>query len=144
MPIPKFNSYGLLPPGLYAVSLTEIEKTFAFSPKRHDMIEKGLKPITQILLTLKNSTVFIGGSFVTTKLFPNDIDGYILTQLDSETFTNALSSQENWRMRYRVDLHPALIGTEGYGSRTYWEEWFGKTKEAPPKAKGMLKLSLRR
>ena len=144
MPIPKFNAYGLLPPGLHTSSLVEIEQSLAFSSKRQDMIETGLKPMIQSLLSIKISTIFIGGSFVTTKPSPNDIDGYVVTTLGSDAFQYIISTQERWRSRYRVDLHPALSDIGGYGSQAFWEEWFGNTKEIPPNAKGILKLVLRR
>ena len=77
------------------------------------------------------------------KLSPGDVDGYILTDLGSNAYLEVARRRDAWRAQYQMDLYPAAADIEGYGSQTFWEEWFGHTKDDPPIAKGIVKLSLK-
>jgi hypothetical protein len=144
MTIPRFNAYGLLPPGFHLATMTELQKQLGFSPKRHSLIEEGLKHVAQQLLAIRIRYLFIGGSFVTDKLSPDDLDGYVLAPLGSSAYRGIVERQEVWRVRYRMDIYPAATDIEGYGSQAYWEEWFGRTPEELPLSKGIVKLFLGR
>ncbi len=71
--IPRFQSTGLLPPGIHTAAWREVETRFGFTPKRRRLLA-GLR---QALLLLKRAgcrRVYLDGSFVTTKPNPGDID----------------------------------------------------------------------
>lgn len=79
MKIEKFNGFdknGNLPPGIYNMTLTEVEKIFSKNktPIRNNIMHEYKKHFSE----LKNTGYFldhwIGGSFITTELNPNDID----------------------------------------------------------------------
>lgn len=124
--------------------MAEVERKLGFSPRRYALIEDGLKPVVRELLEIDMTHLYLGGSFVTVKLSPNDIDGYILAKLGSNALREVAEQQEIWRTRYQVDIYPALTDIEGYGSQAYWEEWFGQTADDPPRPKGIVKLLLGR
>ncbi len=144
MPIPPFTKDGLLPPGVHSAAMAEIERKFGFSPKRRSLIENGLKPVAQELRRLGFSEVYLGGTFVSTKPSPDDIDGYLHTRLDSKTLDAIVQRQEAWRTRYQLDFYPAYEDLEGESSIAYWQSWFGHTDDDPPKEKGIVKLMLGR
>ena len=140
MPIPPFNQQGLLPPGIHPASLKEVVEKLGFSPKRQDLIERGLKPLVERLKVFSVREVYLNGSFATSKSSPGDIDVYVLTTIGSALETEIAEHQEEWRATYQVDLWPAYA--EGEMSQTAWEIFFGHTKEEPPRAKGIVKLIL--
>ena len=143
MTIPEFNEYGILPGGFHLTTIKEINQRLGFSPMRHDLIEKGLKPVVQELSGMGIKFLYLGGSFVTKKISPKDIDGYIPVRMDSEVFDKIAQRQEEWLTFYRMDLYPAVVDIKGYGSEVYWQEWFGKTLEDSPRAKGIIQLLLK-
>lgn len=143
MAIPRCNAYGLLPPGFHPATMAELQRKFGFSPKRHSLIGDGLKPVARELIEIGIWHLYVDGSFVTEKPSPGDIDGYILTNLDSDAYLEVAKRRDAWRAQYQLDIYPAATGIEGYGSQAFWEEWFGHTKDDPPIAKGIVKLSLK-
>jgi hypothetical protein len=124
--------------------MVEIEHTLGFSPKRRSLISWGLKLVVEELRGLNFSHLYLGGSFVSLKLSPNDIDGYILARLDSKSLKIVLERKEVWWVQYHMDIYPAFEDLEGEGSVDYWKSWFGHTDDDPPKPKGIIKLSLGR
>ena len=142
MAIPKFNTYGLLPPGIHPATMGEVENVFAFSAKRRSLIEDGLKPVAKELAKMGASELYVDGSFVTEKPSPNDIDGFVLAEFTSDLYRQIAERWELWKGQYRVDVSPAGTDVDGEGSQGYFEELFGCTKDEPPRAKGLLKLRL--
>lgn len=73
-PIPPFDERGYLPPGIYETDEAEFERRFGFNNYRQQLLV-GLKAA---LISLKQAgcdRVYIGGSFITNKAEPGDIDG---------------------------------------------------------------------
>lgn len=143
MSIPPFNQHGLLPSGIHPASLGELVEKLGFSSKRQDLIEQGLKPVLERLKELGVREVYLNGSFTTSKPSPDDIDGYVLTTVGAALETEVIENYEKWRVTYQVDLWPAYADEPGEMSQGWWQEHFGHTKEQPPKAKGIVKLTLR-
>jgi hypothetical protein len=75
MSIPAFNELGYLPPGIYEVSWLELMKRFAVNPQRR-RLATGLAAALRKLAIAGCRRVVIGGSFVTSKEYPNDFDGW--------------------------------------------------------------------
>ena len=143
MPIPPFNQHGLLPPGIHSASLKEVVEKLGFSPKRQDLIERGLKPLLERLKALGVHAVYLNGSFATARPSPKDIDGHILTTVGTALEMEVIENYEAWNATYQVDLWPAYTDEPGEMSQEWWQEQFGHTKEQPPQAKGIVKLILR-
>ena len=79
-----FNEYGYLPYGMYNLTINEIEKIFSrnSSKRRKEIMEIYKIHLNEIQNTGYYLDHWIGGSFITTKENPNDID--TLTEFDGE------------------------------------------------------------
>ena len=71
--LPRFKKNGLLPQGVHYCKWEEFLNVFVFNECRRQLSE-GLRRGLEVLHKHKCSLVYIDGSFVTTKLFPNDVD----------------------------------------------------------------------
>lgn len=79
-----FNEYGYHPYGMYNLTINEIEKIFSrnSSKRRKEIMEIYKIHLNEIQNTGYYLDHWIGGSFITTKENPNDID--TLTEFDGE------------------------------------------------------------
>ena len=64
----------VLPPGIHATPIQEFEKRFTFNDHRRKLFG-GLQAVTGVLWNAGCTEVYLGGSFVTDKPFPQDYDG---------------------------------------------------------------------
>ncbi len=71
--IPEFDENGNLPPGVHFCEWEEFNERFGTNFKRENMI-RGLKLAMTQLKAAGCRTVYINGSFVTSKPDPNDFD----------------------------------------------------------------------
>ena len=71
--IPLFNKDGNLPPGVHWTTWPEFVERFGITPHRQRLI-KGLKSAIEVLSKAGCQTIYIDGSFVTTKETPGDFD----------------------------------------------------------------------
>ncbi|WP_319502142.1 DUF6932 family protein [uncultured Draconibacterium sp.] len=69
----EYDGNGNLPPGIYEVTIDEIEKHYSFSPKRKELI-RGLKKMLAALRDVGCENFYLDGSFITNKLEPGDYD----------------------------------------------------------------------
>lgn len=72
--IPEFTDDGLLPKGVYQATLEEVKKRFGDGIRRKQLLQN----LETVLTQMGNcgvETVYLGGSFVTDKPRPSDIDG---------------------------------------------------------------------
>src|ERR1700754_1618633 len=68
-----FNSRGKLPYGIHSTSLAEFIKRFAYNPERRRLL-RGLMRAIRLLRLAGCRAIYIGGSYVSSKQRPNDID----------------------------------------------------------------------
>jgi len=68
-----FDQNGYLPPGIHLATWEEIEEFLAYNKRRKNLLS-GLKQGCEILRQCGCERIYIGGSFVTTKIRPNDFD----------------------------------------------------------------------
>jgi len=71
--IPPFNEHGELPPGVHEATFAEFEDRLGFSNRRRELLGR----LCGVVLALEQAgvlRVYVGGSFVTTKEAPGDID----------------------------------------------------------------------
>ena len=68
-----FNSRGKLPYGIHSISLAEFIEQFAYNPKRKYLL-RGLIRAIRLLRRAGCRAIYIGGSYVSSKQKPNDID----------------------------------------------------------------------
>ena len=80
--IPDFDINGLLPVGIHWTTMDEIKDKLAFSQKREELIE-GLEKALKSFKNAGCKTIYIDGSFVTSKYEPGDIDAcYEISGMD--------------------------------------------------------------
>jgi hypothetical protein len=121
--IPPFNERGCLPPGIYETDEVEFNRRFGFNSYRQQLLI-GLKAA---LISLKQAgcdRVYIGGSFVTDKTEPGDIDGcfeglYIDESIIDPIFVN--SDLDAQKARFGVELvfgsnRAGFFQTDRYGN----------------------------
>lgn len=128
--IPALDHSGKLPPGIYWVTWKELESRFGFTPKRVQLLA-GLKQALALLRRAGCRSVYIDGSFVTTKPQPG-LDPVFLD------FSHARAAQ---KARFRGEFFPADL-PEGLTGKTFLE--FLQTDKETGTRKGILALDLRR
>jgi hypothetical protein len=107
--IPEFDKNGNLPPGVYIVSLKDIESNFTWTTRRKKLF-KGLKRAIDNLTKANVKKVWIDGSFVTSKNDPNDIDGCWQADKDVDAdkldpvFLDMNPPREAMKKKYGVDF----------------------------------------
>src|ERR1700719_5082874 len=75
MAIPPLNRTGELPPGEHKTSLARVRKRFGHSSAQREELMRGLEEAAGNLEAAGVQTIWINGSFVTSKKEPNDVDG---------------------------------------------------------------------
>lgn len=75
MNIPKLQANGELPKGEHPASLEEVGVIYGSSNDRRKQLMKGLSEAANNLEAAGVKTIWLNGSFVTSKKEPNDIDG---------------------------------------------------------------------
>src|SRR3954463_443452 len=75
MPIPSFNqSSGALPPGDWPATLDEVEGRYGTAGIKRQRLFTELRAFVEALWALGVTEIWIGGSFVTDKKRPGDVD----------------------------------------------------------------------
>ena len=109
--IPRFQSTGMLPPGIYAATWREVESRFGFTPKRRRLLA-GLQQALMLLKRAGCRRVYLDGSFVTTKPNPGDIDVcWAIAGVDPDTldavFLDFSQSRARQKSRFLCEFFPA-------------------------------------
>ena len=140
-PLPDFNERGLLPPGFHPARFDAFRQKFGFNPERLEMIDNGLRNVSDELRLRGVQRIFVGGSFVTEKPSPEDIDMYVpVPDVQSALFWFTGHRSRLWLRIYRVHCFPAIQGSTGPGSEAYWQDWFAHEEDGTPK--GIVALNL--
>jgi len=142
--LPAHGKDGNLPPGIHPVTWAELEQAFATTPHRRSLVS-GLYRVAVNLRNAGCSTLYVDGSFVTTKTDPGDFDGcweplgVKATRLDPVLldFRNKRLAQ---KLKYGGELFPSSSRADR--SQTYLE--FFQHDKNTGDLKGILALDLRR
>ena len=103
----------MLPPGIHPATLSEIETTFTYNPRRRALYA-GLMDAAVHLKQVGCRTVLLDGSYVSAKPLPNDYDacwepdGVDLSKLDPvfDDFANGRAAQ---KARFGGEFFPATV-----------------------------------
>ena len=141
--LPPFDAIGLLPPGVHWAAWEELADRFGFNPWRRRLMA-GLKEALQQLKGAGCRTVYLDGSFVTSKENPNDYDacweelGVDPMALDKVllTFDPGRATQ---KARYMGELFPASV-IAGGGGLSFLE--FFQTDKETGRPKGIVAIDL--
>ena len=141
----RFDAAGRLNPGIHWVSWRDVVSSFGFTPRRVRLLT-GLKEAVVLLQVAGCRTVYVDGSFATTKPQPMDFDACWATggvdpdRLDPVflDFSNARAKQ---KARFGGEFFPADL-PEGMTGKTFLE--FFQTDKETGAAKGIVALDLGR
>jgi hypothetical protein len=110
--LPEFDSDGDLPPGIHRADLVEIEKQFgqfAASDRRVKLYTKLRQVVEMAKFSGIVQRLILGGSFVTAKTEPNDVDLIVVITKDLEIESLA---QSQYVMADRDALQRVLKGDD--------------------------------
>ncbi len=146
--IPEFSTSGLLPVGLHEpASWHELEEAFGFNVHRRRLLA-GLKDACYRLMAAGCKTVYLNGSFVTSKELPEDTDvcwdddgvDFDALQRDSPVFLDFSNKRAAQKAQFGGEFFPASAVADESG-RTFLE-FFQQDRDGNPK--GIVKLDLER
>ena len=141
--IPELNENGLLPPGIHECTIIEVQTKFAYNNRRREIFS-GLLLLIKDLKTIFSTAVYLDGSFVTSKVLPNDID----VCWDEGTGTKyqyefvqmpILFNRDQAKLKYKADVFPANFMESG--SQILFIDFFQEDKTTGER-KGILKINI--
>ncbi len=144
--IPSLDADGNLPPGIHPATWKELEAHCGSNPHRQ-LLLSGLRKAAVLLKSVGCRTIYVDGSFVTSKLVPSDFDGcwertgVSLLALQAADpvllmFGNRRAAQ---KAKYLGELFPADM-VEGGSALTFLNFFQGDKNTGKPK--GILALDL--
>ena len=140
--LPDFTLDGLLPPGIHEAEWDEVVARFGYNLWRMSLLS-GLRDALESLRNAGCRTVYIDGSFVTSKELPGDfdacweedgVDGSALDPVLLDLRPKRLAQ----KLKYRGELFPASIPADPSGLS--FLEFFQTTETNAPK--GIVKIDL--
>ena len=140
-----FDSTGNLPAGVHWTDWTDLSNHFGRTPHRQRLLS-GLKEALEVLRAAGCETVYLDGSFVTSKDRPRDFDacweifGVDVQRLDPVLldFANGRAAQ---KARFGGELFPVQT-PNGPSGKTFFE--FFQIDKQTGDPKGIIALDLRR
>ena len=121
MSLPALLPNGYLPPGVHEATLSEVVERFGTNTPRRQVLASRLQELVNLARETRHlQRLFIWGSFVTDKLFPRDLDVFLLMQEGFDREFSALSppqryvfEHESARLLFEADIFWA---TEAIGA----------------------------
>ena len=127
--IPAFEKEGYLPLGIHLTTIDEFEKRFAYNVKRKELFNNLTRFINDVKM-IGCKSIYIDGSFTTSKIIPGDIDlCWDNKEIDIEVaivMMPALSDRKIQKTLYNADIFPAYIMERVAG--IYFIDFFQKDK----------------
>jgi len=150
-PFPTLNAHGLLDPGIYDLSLLQIESIFGKfqrTDRRLNLFRKLTALVEEVGGYDFASHLIVDGSFITSKDEPSDIDIIFVVKegtLPLDTMINpyeynALSAR---RLKKKYDFD-VLVVNENSETYNHYVQYFSRVKEGPNDIrKGLVRLELK-
>ena len=122
-----FDSKGILKRGIHTLTWEEFSKQFAYNPERQKLL-RGLLRGIRLLQALGCRAVYIGGSFVTKKQIPSDVDvvwestgmSFERVKRNSPIFFEMTPGSPDQKARFSSEFYPSE-GKEGISGLTFLE-----------------------
>jgi hypothetical protein len=141
--IPQFRPDGYLPDGLYLASDAEVLFRFGAATRRRRRLALRLRRWIELARQVGGRRLLVDGSFVTAKDEPNDIDAVILLPPDFQgQVEGAVESAVELEQMLLTRRPEELFAAEDETDWTEWVEFFGRTREADGRRKGLLEVAL--
>lgn len=139
--IPDLDSNGNLPPGTHLATISQILERFPGKSLRRKHLSDSLNQFC-FFIREHAEEIYLGGSYVTRKMSPNDVDLIVILQPGFDWIGSSgrrLLEFQNFR-RYR--LHLLICRHNERGLRNKRLKLFATTKNMPPLKKGLIKLEV--
>jgi hypothetical protein len=132
--VPPFESTGLLPAGVHPAAWPLFVDRFGTSIRRREQLRK-LETALRLLRDAGCARVFVGGSFVTAKSEPNDIDvAWDVDGVDADVLDSVFLDFEDERAaqksRFGAEFFPAQLVERS--TRRLFLEFFQRTRDDEP------------
>lgn len=142
--IPAFTKDGYLPPGIHMADLLEFEQRFAYTFWRKQLFAN-LCRLMNDLKAIGCTSIYVDGSFTTTKRVPGDMDicwedsgiNYALAEIAMPILFDFANKRRNQQARYNTDIFPAHFIADHLN--TLYIDFFQKDK-ATGNPKGIIQL----
>lgn len=140
--IPKFDAADNLPPGIHWATWEEITDCFGWTKSRKELL-LGLRKALQVLQKAGCDTVYLNGSFVTSKENPNDFDACwdvenVSLELLDPVLMDFGDKQKSQKKKFGGELFPNLPEDDDSAFLKLFQT--DKTTGAP---KGIIAIDLR-
>jgi hypothetical protein len=143
MPIPSFRSDGFLPDGIHLATVTEIRERFGSMTARRRELMQRVDLWLELARMVGAKRLVLGGSFVSRKHSPNDVDAVIFVASDFDDRIREFDSAV-WELRdcvyYREPAELFLVKTD-----ELWEEWmshFSQVRDDREINRGVVEIQL--
>ena len=138
--LPEFDSDGDLPPGIHGADLKQLEKRFGeftTSDRRVRLYIKLRQLVEMAKLSGIVRRIILGGSFITAKRIPNDVDAVIIItkniELDSLTQSQyIMADRDALRRVLKGDDFDVIVVREGTSSMQTIIEFFQSNRDNKP------------
>ena len=144
MPIPNFNSKGLLPEGIHEATLNEVEErfcTFSNQDRRSSLFKVFKQYLANISKHNVKYEIYIDGSFVTTKEYPGDIDIVLLMDYEYKNSEwNTLINEDYIKIKFEgLQVLPGFLDSF---NAEYTLDFVQEVDDNPNIKKGIVRLIL--
>ena len=141
-----FNSKGILRRGIHTLTWEEFCKQFAYNPERQKLL-RGLLRGIRLLQALGCRAIYIGGSFVTKKQIPSDVDvvwestgmSFERVKRNSPIFFEMTPGSPEQKARFQSEFYPSE-GKEGISGLTFLEFFQRDWREG--RRSGIVKIDI--
>jgi len=141
--IPEFRDDGYLPEGSHLATEAEITFRFGTSTSRRRRLVLRVRRWIELARNVRARRLLIDGSFVTSRQEPNDVDAVILLPPDFEkqieSNAQAAIELEQMLLTHRPE---EIYAAEDEIDWQEWVEFFGRTREADGRRKGLVEVEL--
>ena len=139
---PALTPSGLLPPGIHRATWTEVEERFATTEWRRTLCD-GVRRVAESLKEAGCRTLYLDGSFVTSKTHPGDFDGcWDPDGVDARMLDPVLLTFGNRRAAQKAKYHGELFisSSRADGGLTFLD--FFQRDKATGNPKGIIGINL--
>ena len=139
---PPLTPSGLLRPGIHRAAWTEVEERFATTAWRRTLFD-GVRRVAESLKEAGCRTLYLDGSFVTSKLHPRDFDGcWDPDGVDARMLDPVLLTFGNRRAAQKAKYHGELFisSSRADGGLTFLG--FFQRDKATGNQKGIIGINL--
>jgi hypothetical protein len=141
--IPDFRDDGYLPEGVHRATEAEVTFRFGAATASRRRLALRLRRWIELARAIAAKRLFVDGSFVTAKPNPNDVDAVVWLGDDFVDRVSRGDAEAIEREMMLVMRQPQeIFAAEDRRDWDDWVEFFGRTREADGRRKGVVEVEL--